>query len=91
MLPRDTPKYNRTVKPEDWLTDYTTAIGITGANHRVAVRYAPLMLQGSARTWLNSLPMSSTNTWVDFEEAYGDRTRVPRTLDRAPEQLRGRP
>ena len=55
MLPRDTPKYNGTVKPEDWHTDYTTTIGITGANRRLAVRYAPLILQGSARTWLNSL------------------------------------
>jgi hypothetical protein len=54
-LPRDTPKYNGTVKPEDWLTDYATAIGIAGGNKRVAVRYVPLMLLGSARTWLNSL------------------------------------
>ena len=38
------------------------AIGITGANRRLAVRYTPLMLQGSARTWLNSLPMGSINT-----------------------------
>ena len=28
------------------------------------------MLQGSARTWLNSLPMGSINAWVDFEEAF---------------------
>ena len=70
MLPRDTPKYNGTVKPEDWLADYTTAIGITGANCRLAVRYSPLMLQGSARTWLNSLPMGSINAWVDFEEGF---------------------
>ncbi|KAI4997936.1 hypothetical protein ZWY2020_053278 [Hordeum vulgare] len=27
-LPRDTPKYNGTAKPEDWLIDYTTAVGI---------------------------------------------------------------
>ena len=70
MLPRDTPKYNGTAKPEDWLTDYTTTIGIIGANHCLAVRYAPLMLQGSARTWLNSLPMGSINAWFDFEEAF---------------------
>ena len=56
-----TPKYNGTVKPEDWLTDYTTAIGITSANRHITVRYAPLMLQGSARTWLNSLPAGSIN------------------------------
>ena len=27
-LPRDTPKYNGSVKPEDWLVDYMTAVGI---------------------------------------------------------------
>ena len=58
------------MKPKDWLIDYTTAIGIAGGNHRLAVRYAPLMLQGSPRTWLNSLPAGSINTWVDFEQAF---------------------
>ena len=48
-LPRDTPKYNGTAKPEDWLADYVTAVNIAGGNKRVAVRYVPLMLQGSAR------------------------------------------
>nr|XP_020182585.1 uncharacterized protein LOC109768252 [Aegilops tauschii subsp. strangulata] len=28
------------------------------------------MLQGSARTWLNSLPAGSINAWVDFEQAF---------------------
>ena len=55
-LPRDTPKYNGSVKPEDWVVHYMTAVGIAGGSRRVAVRYAPLMLQGSARSWLNSLP-----------------------------------
>ncbi|KAI4983753.1 hypothetical protein ZWY2020_025619 [Hordeum vulgare] len=68
-LPRDTPKYNGTAKPEDWLIDYTTVVGIAQGNKRVAVRYVPLMLVGSARTWLNSLPAGSVNSWVDFEEA----------------------
>jgi hypothetical protein len=49
------PKYTRAVKPEDWLSDYGTAVDIAGDNKWVAVRYAPLMLTGSARTWLNSL------------------------------------
>ncbi|KAE8816942.1 Endoglucanase 3 [Hordeum vulgare] len=69
-FPRDTPKYNGTAKPEDWLIDYTTAVGIAGGNKRVAVRYVPLMLAGSAQTWLNSLPAGSVNSWVDFEEAF---------------------
>ncbi|KAK1666546.1 hypothetical protein QYE76_054705 [Lolium multiflorum] len=30
----------------------------------------PLMLLGSARTWLNNLPAGSINGWLDFEEAF---------------------
>ncbi|KAE8819897.1 Endoglucanase 3 [Hordeum vulgare] len=57
-------------KPEDWLIDYTAAVGIARGNKRVAIRYVPLMLAGSARTWLNNLPAGSVNSWVDFEEAF---------------------
>src|SRR3954463_3468168 len=84
-LPRDTPKYNGSVKPEDRLVDYMTAVGIAGGNRRVAVRYAPLMLQGSARSWLNSLPSNNINYWEDFSSAFihnftstYDRPNLPR-------------
>ncbi|KAI5021702.1 hypothetical protein ZWY2020_058432 [Hordeum vulgare] len=69
-LPRDTLEYNGTAKTEDWLINYTTAVGIARGNKSVAVRYVPLMLAGSARTWLNNLPADSVNLWVDFEEAF---------------------
>ena len=69
-LPRDTPKYNGSVKPEDWLTDYMTAVSIAGSNRRLAVHYAPLMLQGSARSWLNSLPSNNINCWQDLDDAF---------------------
>jgi hypothetical protein len=69
-LPRDMPKYTGAVKPEDWLSDYGTAVDIAGGNKRVAVRYAPLMLTGSARTWLNSLLALQINSWHDFKEAF---------------------
>jgi hypothetical protein len=69
-LPRDMPKYTGAVKPEDWLSDYVTAIDIAGGNKRTAVRYAPLMLTGSAQTWLNSLPALQINSWHDFQEAF---------------------
>ncbi|KAK1661764.1 hypothetical protein QYE76_049923 [Lolium multiflorum] len=69
-LPRDTPKYDGTAKPEDWLQDYSTAVGIAKGNKRWAVRYSPLMLVGSARTWLNNLPAGSINGWLDFEAAF---------------------
>lgn len=69
-LARDTLKYNGFTKPEDWLTDYTTDVGIAGGKKRVAVRYTPLMLLGSVRAWLNSLPANSINAWLDFEEVF---------------------
>src|SRR3954470_5709828 len=47
-----------------------TAVGIAGGSRRVAVRYAPIMLQGSARSWLNSLPSNSINCWADFDDAF---------------------
>ena len=50
--------------------DYTTAVDIAGGNKFVAVRYVPLMLTGSTRTWLNGLPAYSINAWLDFHEAF---------------------
>ncbi|KAE8813942.1 Endoglucanase 3 [Hordeum vulgare] len=64
-LARDNPKYIGSTKPEDWLADYTT-----GGNKRAAVCYGPLMLLVSAWTFLNSLPASSVNGWLDFHEAF---------------------
>jgi hypothetical protein len=64
------PKYTGAVKPKDWLSDYITAVDIVGGNKRIAVRYALLMLTGSARTWLNSLPALQINSWHDFKEAF---------------------
>jgi hypothetical protein len=46
--------------------DYNIAVDITGSNKRLAVRYALLMLQGSTRTWLNSLPDPSINSRLDL-------------------------
>jgi hypothetical protein len=82
-LPRDKPKYTGAVKPEDWLSDYVTAVDIAGGNKKIAVRYAPLMLTGSAQTWLNSLLALQINSWHDFQEAFiknftGTYKRPPR-------------
>lgn len=39
-------------------------------NERVALRNLPLMLEGSARAWLNSLPEDSIYDWKDLEETF---------------------
>ena len=43
---------------------------IANGNRRVAVKYVPLMLQGTAHTWLNSLKPYSINSWLDFTEIF---------------------
>ena len=58
------------MKQEDWLVDYSMAVSIANGNKRVAVKYVPLMLQGTARTWLNSLKPRNNNSWVDFTEVF---------------------
>jgi hypothetical protein len=83
-LPRDMPKYTGVVKPEDWLLDYGITVDIAGGNKRVVVRYVPLMLTGSAWTWLNNMPTLQINSWYDFQEAFiknftGTYKRPPRT------------
>ena len=42
------PKYTGSVKLEDWLVDYSTAVTIANGNKLVTVKYVPLMLQGTA-------------------------------------------
>jgi hypothetical protein len=79
----DIPKYTGAVKPEDWLSDYITAVDIADSNKITAVRYVPLMLTGSARTWLNSQPALQINSWHDFQEVFiknftGTYKRPPR-------------
>ena len=65
-----TPKYNGSMKPEDWLIDYSTAASIANGNRRVAVKYVPLMLQGTTCTWLNSLKPYSVNSRLDFTKVF---------------------
>jgi hypothetical protein len=77
------PKYTGAVKSEDWLSDYAITVDIEGGNKRLAERYMPLMLQVSARTWLNSQPALQINSWFDFKEAFvknftGTYKRPPR-------------
>ena len=48
-------KFTGESKPETWLEDYRVAVQIGGSNDEVAMKHLPLMLEGSARAWLNQL------------------------------------
>ncbi|KAI4980759.1 hypothetical protein ZWY2020_021244 [Hordeum vulgare] len=46
-------KFTGESKPEMWLDDYRVAVQIGGGDDQVAMKHLPLMLDGSARAWLN--------------------------------------
>ncbi|KAK1643827.1 hypothetical protein QYE76_061632 [Lolium multiflorum] len=89
QLPRDTRTYDGTTKPEDWLTDYVTAVYVAGGgvNRRWAVRIIPSYLVGPARIWLNNLPAGSINGWLDFEEAFVNNFSSTYKRPNRPQQL----
>jgi hypothetical protein len=39
-------------------------------NSKMGAHYLPLMLEGSARSWLNNSSANNIHNWLDFEEAF---------------------
>ena len=56
-------KFTGESKPDTWLEDYRVAVQIGGGNDEVAMKHLPLMLEGSARAWLNQLAPRSIYSW----------------------------
>jgi len=63
-------KFTRESKPETWLDDYRVAVQIGGGDDHVAMKHLPLMLDGSARAWLNQLAPSSIYSWADLARVF---------------------
>jgi hypothetical protein len=63
-------KYRGDAKPQTWLDDYRIAVQIGGGGDEIAMMHLPLMLEGSARTWLNQLPPNSIWIWEDLVRVF---------------------
>ncbi|KAI5011924.1 hypothetical protein ZWY2020_024058 [Hordeum vulgare] len=63
-------KFTGESKPETWLDDYRVAVQIGGGDDHVAMKHLPLMLDGSARAWLNQLAPSSIYSWADLARVF---------------------
>jgi len=63
-------KYRGDAKPQMWLDDYRIAVQIGGGGDEIAMMHLPLMLEGSARTWLNQLPPNSIWIWEDLVRVF---------------------
>ena len=69
-------KFTGESKPDTWLEDYRVAVQIGGDNDEVAMRHLPLMLEGSARAWLNQLAPGSIYTWEDLARVLSEYLKV---------------
>ena len=63
-------KYNGIDKPDIWLPDYIHAIDINDGDYNAAVRFLPLMLEGTARLWIDTLPEKSIHNWQDMQKTF---------------------
>jgi hypothetical protein len=63
-------KFTGESKPETWLDDYRVAVQIGGGNDNIAMKHLSLMLDGSARAWLNQLAPSSIYCWEDLARVF---------------------
>jgi hypothetical protein len=64
--PHDVPKYDGKINPVTWLEDYQMAMTIQGASEMIMVRYMPLMMKDTSRTWIQGLPAKSIHSWRDM-------------------------
>jgi hypothetical protein len=46
------------------------AMGIAGHTDLLAARYLPLMMEGTTRQWINTLPPNSIDSWEDMRRAF---------------------
>ena len=63
-------KFTGESKPDTWLENYRVAVQIGGGNGELAMKHLPLMLEASARAWLNQLAPGSIFTWEDLARIF---------------------
>ena len=57
--PRKVPNYIADLPPESWVESYEMAMEMLDVNEAVGAKYFTMMLEGTTRTWLKSLPANS--------------------------------
>jgi hypothetical protein len=68
--PKEIKKYEPTLDPIVWVDSYLLAMGIASHTDLLAARYLPLMMEGTTRQWINTLPPNSIDSWEDMRRAF---------------------
>ena len=62
--PRKVPDYTADLSPEAWIESYEMAMEMLDVDETACAKYFTMMLEGTARTWLKSLPPNSVGSWA---------------------------
>ena len=62
--PRKVPNYTADQPPETWVESYGMAMEMLDVDDAACAKYFTMMLEGTARTWLKSLPANSISSWA---------------------------
>jgi hypothetical protein len=69
-LPHNQHKYDGSQEPTLWLSDYLQVVQILGGTKATAMQSLQLHLAGAARSWLNTLPNESIESWGELESQF---------------------
>jgi hypothetical protein len=62
-LPHDQQKYDRSQKPQSWLSDYLQAVRLLGGSKETTMQSLQLHLTGAARSWLGKIDRETIGSW----------------------------
>ena len=68
--PRKVPNYIADLQPESWVESYEMAMEMLDVDEAVCAKYFTMMLEGTARTWLKSLPANSVRSWAELKHRF---------------------
>jgi hypothetical protein len=74
-LPHNQEKYDGSQEPTLWLSDYLQTVQILGGTRATAMQSLQLHLTGAARSWLNTQPNDSIESWGELENQFARNFR----------------
>src|SRR4051812_29008619 len=68
--PRKVPNYTADQPPETWVESYEMAMEMLDVDDAACAKYFTMMHEGTARTWLKSLPANSISSWAQLRARF---------------------
>ena len=68
--PRKVPNYTANQPPDAWVENYEMEMEMLDVDEAACAKYFTMMLEGTTRTWLKSLPANSIGSWDQLKARF---------------------